>query len=61
MNSPLDVELHDNDLISEIGLLGDLMVAASEAVGRLDMESLDAALGLFPRDAVAFPRQRLAS
>jgi hypothetical protein len=36
-------------------------VVASEAVGPLDMESLDAALGLFPRDAVAFPRQRLAS
>lgn len=61
MNSPLDVELHDNDLISEIALLGDLMVVASEAAGRLDVESLDAALGLFPTDVVALPRQRLAS
>lgn len=58
--SSLDVELHDTDLIAEIGLLADLMVVASESPGRLDPEQVDAALGLFPADVVHLPRQRLA-
>lgn len=61
MHSSLDVELHDTDLIAEIGLLADLMVMASESPGPLDLEQVDAALGLFPAaDVVSLPRQRLA-
>lgn len=61
MHSSLDVELHDTDLITEIGLLADLMVIASESPDPLDLEQVDAALGLFSdADVVNFPRQRLA-
>lgn len=56
--SSLDVELHDTDLIAEIGLLADLMVVASEAPGRLDDRSIDEALGLFHADVVQLPAQR---
>lgn len=60
-SSSLDVELHDTDLIAEIGLLADLMVVASESPGPLDAEQVDAALGLFPAaDVVRLPQQRLA-
>ena len=61
MHSSLDVELHDIDLITEIGLLADLMVVASESPDPLDPEEVDAALGLFPAaDVVSLPHQRLA-
>ena len=62
MYSALDVELHDADLITEIGLLADLMVVASETSGPIDPMTIDAALGLFPgADVVHLPQQRLAS
>jgi hypothetical protein len=62
MYSALDVELHDTDLIAEIGLLADLMVVASETAGPLDPMIIDTTLGLFPgADVVQLPRQRLAS
>ena len=46
MNSSLDVDLQDNDLVSEIMLLADLMVAASESPEPLDLETIDETLGL---------------
>jgi hypothetical protein len=61
MNSSLDVELHDIDLITEIGLLADLMVVASETPGPLDTDTVDTTLGLFPTaGVVSLPEQRLA-
>lgn len=61
MDSALDVDLHDNDLIAEIGLLADLMVLASESSGPMDAEAIDAALGLFPpAEVVRLPHQRAA-
>ncbi len=61
MYSSLDVELHDTDLIDEIGLLADLMVVAAESTGPLDTELVDATLGLFPAaDVLRLPQQRLA-
>lgn len=59
MHSPLDVDLDDSDLISEIALLTDLMVAASESPGPLDLSAIDAALGLWPgADPARLPHQR---
>jgi hypothetical protein len=46
MNDPLDVNLHDMELIDEIQLYGDLMVMASESVGPLDQGVIDRALGV---------------
>lgn len=61
MNSSLDVDLQDNDLVSEIMLLADLMVAASESPEPLDLETIDETLGLWPAaDVVTLPAQRVA-
>jgi hypothetical protein len=62
MYSALDVELHDTDLITEIGLLADLMVVASETSGPLDPMIIDTTLGLFSAaEVVQLPQQRMAS
>lgn len=61
MTSSLDVDLHDTDLITEIGLLADLMVVASESSGRLDRQVIDETLGLWPAATVLqLPPQRMA-
>jgi hypothetical protein len=61
VHSSLDVDLQDNDLVSEIMLLADLMVAASESPEPLDLETIDETLGLWPAaDVVTLPAQRVA-
>ena len=61
MTSSLDVDLNDTDLITEIGLLTDLMLLASESTGPLDRQAIDETLGLWPTaDLVKLPQQRLA-
>jgi hypothetical protein len=45
-----DVNLTDNDLQSEIELVGDLVVAASACDGPLPQDELDLLLGVHPGD-----------
>ena len=47
---PEDVNLTDNDLQSEIELVGDLVVAASACDGPLPQDELDLLLGVRPGD-----------
>ncbi len=61
MHSSLDVDLQDDDLVAEIALLADLMVAASESSEPLDLRTIDETLGLWPpADVVRLPVQRAA-
>lgn len=61
MHSSLDVDLQDNDLVIEISLLAELMVAASESPEPLDLRTIDETLGLWPvADVVRLPTQRFA-
>lgn len=46
MSDILDVGLDDNELNSEIDLLTDLMLLASESAGPLDPGTIDEALGI---------------
>lgn len=60
-HSSLDVDLQDNDLVIEIALLADLMVAASESSEPLDVARIDETLGLWPAaEVVSLPTQRIA-
>jgi hypothetical protein len=57
--SSLDVDLQDQDLVTEIALLADLMVVASESAQRLDQDTIDETLGLWPTaDVLHLPVQR---
>lgn len=59
MTNMSDVDLTDTDLATEIELLAELIVAASESEGPLDERTIDLTLGLrSPSHAVAFPSQR---
>jgi hypothetical protein len=60
MNDPLDVELHDEELIGEIRLVTELIVVASMAPGELEQEVIDQVLGVKPVKSM-FPRQRPAN
>lgn len=44
MNDVLDVELQDEELIAEIALVADLMVAAQQSEGALDARAIDEVL-----------------
>lgn len=46
MVGPVDKRVHDGDVIAEIQLTADLMIAASEHEGPLTEDELDALLGL---------------
>ncbi len=46
MVGPVDKRVHDSDVIAEIQLTADLMIAASENEGPLTQDELDALLGL---------------
>ena len=46
MVEPVDKRVHDGDVIAEIQLTADLMIAASEHEGPLSQVELDALLGL---------------
>ena len=47
-DDPLDVSLEDTDLLAEVGMLTDLIVAAQDAEGPLEVEQIDRLLGLRP-------------
>jgi len=42
----LDVELHDPELIAEIGLVAELIVVASESIRPLEQRAIDRVLGI---------------
>ncbi|MGZ4426405.1 MAG: hypothetical protein ACXVXC_02360 [Nocardioidaceae bacterium] len=48
MNNALDVDLEDDELIAEIGLVTDLIVVASESERALDQDQIDRILGVHP-------------
>ena len=45
---PLDVSLEDTELLAEVGMLTDLIVAAQESDEQLSVEEIDHLLGLDP-------------
>jgi hypothetical protein len=46
MDDRLDVQPHDEDVLEEIELISNLMIAASEANGPLPQSTIDAILGV---------------
>ena len=44
-----DVSLEDADLLGEVELTTNLIIAASESEGHLSQEEIDAILGVLPR------------
>lgn len=52
MYDQFDVTLEDSDLLREVELTTNLIIAASEADDRLSQEEIDRILGVVP-----FPRQ----
>lgn len=46
MNDRLDVPMHDADVLDEIEMTSNLMIAASETSGPLSQEAIDRILGL---------------
>lgn len=60
MTSSLDVDLNDDELTTEIQLLAELMVRASESPSALDVTTIDATLGVSHADVLELPQQRLA-
>ena len=56
MTDELEVDLQDAELISEITLVTDLIVAATESVGPMSQETIDRLLGIVavhPTDVAA--------
>lgn len=54
MNDRLDVPLEDGDLLDEVELTTNLMIAATASEGPLSIEEIDAVLGV-----VAIPPQQM--
>ena len=50
MHDQFDVTLEDSDLLAEVELTTNLIIAASEADGRLSDEEIDRILGVLPPD-----------
>jgi hypothetical protein len=46
MDDRLDVQPHDEDVLEEIELISNLMIAASEAAGPLPQSDIDTILGV---------------
>jgi hypothetical protein len=46
MDDRLDVQPHDEDVLEEIELISNLMIAASEATGPLPQSTIDTILGV---------------
>lgn len=51
MDDQFDVRLTDDDLLTEIELMADLIVAAAASDGPLSQAQVDAMLGVKPREA----------
>ena len=60
MTSSLDVDLNDDELTTEIQLLAELMVRASESPSALDVDTIDDTLGVSHAEELELPQQRLA-
>ncbi|NUR07744.1 MAG: hypothetical protein HOQ22_02100 [Nocardioidaceae bacterium] len=58
MNDPFDVPLHDQELLDEVFILTDLIIACSDAAGPLTASQIDAALGLAAADPAVDRRLR---
>jgi len=50
MSDQFDVSLEDPDLLGEVEMTTNLIIAASGAAGPLDQEEIDATLGVVPGD-----------
>lgn len=48
MHDQFDVTLEDSDLLGEVELTTNLIIAASEAPGDLSLSEIDAILGVVP-------------
>lgn len=46
MDDRLDVQPHDDDVLEEIEMISNLMIAASEASGPLPQSTIDTILGI---------------
>lgn len=53
MADPFDVALEDSDLLREVELTTNLMIAASASEGPLSVEEIDRILGVASDDEVA--------
>lgn len=49
MSDQFDVSLEDPDLLGEVEMTTNLIIAASEAAGPLDQDEIDAILGVVPQ------------
>lgn len=50
MQDPFEVALEDGDLLGEVEMMTNLIIAASETDNRLTQEQIDRILGVAPRD-----------
>lgn len=50
---PFDVDLEDDELLAEVELTADLIVAANQSDERLSSEEIDRILGVRPRSPEA--------
>ena len=48
MHDQFDISLEDSDLLTEVEMTTNLIIAASEADGRLSQEEIDRILGIVP-------------
>ena len=53
MADPFDVALEDSDLLREVELTTNLIIAATASEGPLPVEEIDRILGVVPEDDVA--------
>jgi hypothetical protein len=53
MADPLDVALEDSDLLGEVELTTNLIIAATASEGPLPADEIDKILGVVPEDDVA--------
>jgi hypothetical protein len=60
MRDRLDCDIYDADLLAEIELTVDLMLAASESPGPLSVKAIDCILGLARPDSDSAPSRRPA-
>ena len=53
MHDQFDISLEDGDLLTEVELTTNLIIAASESDGALSQEQIDAILGVAPAPPAA--------
>lgn len=57
MNDRLNVSVHDSEVLAEIEMMTDLIIATSDAEGQLPQRLIDEILGVLPLvPAVPLPR-----